>query len=193
MFVAALTHTDFFGDALRNGNGRLRYQASPFPVVALDGSDAAFMVSSDCSEDRSFTLPRSTIDSALRLLAQGANPLWLVESAAGLQFSATAPAQVESDAPAPESARPGRSVPLDLNPLDSAARKAKAHGGVILRVGAFGLQLNTGISEWVHLECLEEETWMSFYKDGKLTKRLRFPALKMVDFLRAVPFDSIWF
>lgn len=189
MFSATLQHTEHFGAALKRCAGVLLYQPTPYPVIALEGTDAAFMVASTCDSDQRLRLADNAVQTALTLLNQGTSPLWIVETASGITFAASAPPE-SPDSPSFGGA--GAFVPdRASSPLDSLVRKAQAFGSPVVRVGMSSLQFNIGVGQWALVELLPDQTFVSIYHEGQLKSRREFPALSAFALLRAVPFDSM--
>lgn len=188
MFIASLTHTEHFGAALSRCAGVIQYQPTPYPVIALSGTESAFMVASECAEDRTFRLAPNAVQMALNLLNQDANPLWLVEGAQGLQFAASAPDQAEFEVLA--------SVPpaiLRLNPLSSIVHKAQRIGAPVIRIGMYSLQFCIGAGEFALVELLADSTWISITQAGTMKSRKSYPALSAYELLKALEFDHLMF
>jgi hypothetical protein len=195
MFSASLHHTEDFALALRHCAGVIDYQpSSPLgSVIAL--GDAAFMVASDCEESRRFTVAPESVNHALTLLNQGATPLWLVETASGLQFAASAPAsafvEAPESAPSVQQISAESRLPLSPSPLGVLARKSKHYGGSVLRSGVCSLTFNLRAGEWALVEFLVDSVWISLYQDGALKSRREYPPMSAHQLLKALDFDSI--
>ena len=197
MFTASISQVDYLGAALsHSAGGTLIYQPGLYGVqegfgtIALSGSESAFVVASDCLEDRRFSLSAESVQAALALLNQGVCPLWLVESASGLQFAAgveSVPMGVDS-APLP---RP-LIQPLS-SPLTTLVRKARNQGAPVLKIGMYSLQFTIGIGEWAIVEVLADSTWISIVQMGQLKSRREYPPMSAFELLKALDFDSLHF